>query len=122
MRRHTTRFDADGSEPGCQLEMPDSAVVETNIGEHRADERANAGFFDLPFHPSRQSDLVVLERDGTGHRLAAAQRAFLREVGDQLVGDAMRDLVRLRAMRIQPDDGADDRPTACPPSEGPRPR
>ena len=90
--------------------MPDSPVIETNIGEHCADERANAGFFDLPFHPSRQSHLVVLERDGTGHRLAAAQRAFLREVGDQLVGHAMRNLIRLRAMRIQPDDGADDPP------------
>src|SRR6185436_18911312 len=52
---------------------------------------------------------VLLKRDRAGHRDAPMQRAFGRQISDEIIGDAVRDLVGLRAMRVEADEGADDR-------------
>ena len=66
---------------------------------HRAQQGLDAGGFDLTLDPSGQPHFVVLKRDRAGHRDAAVQRAFGGEVGNEVVGDAVRDLVRLRSVR-----------------------
>ena len=76
--------------------MPHAALVERDTGQHRADEGLDARVFDLasrssaPRRTSSYWNVIVPVIDD-----AAVERAFGRQVRDQIVGDAVRDLVRL---------------------------
>ena len=101
--------DANSPEASGEVDVLDAAAFERDTGHHSAHDRLNTRRLHLPLHPSSQTDFVVLEGDRAGHRHAPMERPFRRQLLDQLIGDAVRQLIRMGSMGVEADDGADDR-------------
>jgi hypothetical protein len=72
--------------------------------------------FDLALHPAAEPHFVVLEDDS--RMVQPLNRAFGREVVDQVIRDPVRDLIGLGPMREEADQRADDRTDGLPAERG----
>ena len=93
---------------GGEIELLDAAAVARDAPHHRAGDRLDAGLHHRLLDPAAERHLVVHDDGGVLRIAPVMQRALGAEVAQNVVGDAVRHLIRVRAIGEEPAERADD--------------
>ena len=93
---------------GGEMQPRDAPPLHLHVAQHRAHQRDDARLLDRPLHPAAERDLVVVDHGGDGAVAVVEGLVLLLQVVQDLVGDAVGELVAVRAVGEQAAEGGDD--------------
>jgi hypothetical protein len=106
----TRRRQRDVAVTGGELERTYPAAVAPHAAQDGTEQHADPGLADRLLDPARQRHLVVHDHGGVRRPApAVVQRALRAEFVQDVVGDAVGELMSVAAVGEQAAEGADDR-------------
>lgn len=99
------RFRPNVAATRGQIYSPYASSLDPDIAHDRADDDRDAGRQHRLFHRASDLDLIVIH-NGRMRAAAVGQRIFLgAEIAKDVVGDTVRELITIRAVREEAAEG-----------------
>ena len=102
-------LDSDVAVAGGEVQRLQAPPVHVHLAQDGADQRDDTGLDDGLLDDAAECDLVVVDDGGNGTATVVDAGVFFFERIENVVGDAMSELVAVRAVRKEPAKSADDR-------------
>ena len=93
----------------CELKALHPTALDLNAPQYRAKRYGDAGLANRLLDPAGQCDLVVVDHCGQRSMPVIERMLFRAEIAQDVVGDAVGELVAVGAVGEQPAERADDR-------------